>query len=319
MTAHLQAAMGYSPGLRLALLNVTFSLPLLLMKVVVKLCVLLALINIACGKPNVPDSPFPAYDHIVVVFFENHEFDSVINCPDAYYFKELISDPHTALFTHSYALTHPSQPNYIMFFSGENQGVTTTERPPTSFTTPNLAAQLVDSGYTFVTYSEGLPYPGYDGDTYGRYARKHNPVANWMGPLKNQVDSALNQPFTAFPTNYNELPTISFVVPDLDNDMHDGPISLGDAWLRTNLGAYAEWAKTNNSLLIVTFDEGNYEPDGNHIVTFFTGDHIVGGSYDEIINHYSVLRTLQDIYNLPHCGNTKTHYPIHSVFEEGER
>ena len=53
------------------------------MKVVVKLCVLLALVNIACGKPNVPDSPFPAYDHIVVVFFENHEFDSVINCPDA--------------------------------------------------------------------------------------------------------------------------------------------------------------------------------------------------------------------------------------------
>ena len=275
-----------------------------------------ALFAIGCGREHLPEGVFPQYDHIVIVFFENHEYDSILASPDALYIHELIDDPQTALLTQSYALTHPSQPNYLMFFSGENQGVTTNEHPPVSFTTPNLAAQLIDSGYTFISYSEGLPYPGYDGDIFGRYARKHNPVANWMGPLKNQVDSSLNQPLTAFPTDFNDLPTISFVIPDMDNSMHDGPIGLGDAWLRTHLSDYATWAKENNSLLIVTFDEGNYEPTGNHILTLFTGDHIAGGAYTELVNHYNILRTLQDIYNLPHCGNSKTHYPIQTVFEK---
>jgi acid phosphatase len=37
--------------------------------------------------------------------------------------------------------------------------------------------------------------------------------------------------------------------------MHDCPVSTGDSWARSHLDAYAQWAKTRNSLLIVTFDE----------------------------------------------------------------
>lgn len=277
------------------------------------------MVNISCSEELPGQQPFPMYDHIVVVFMENHDYATMVDTSAAAYIHQLMSDPNTANFTRSYALGHPSQPNYIMFFSGDNQGVTTNDKPVSSFTTPNLAAQLVDEGFTFVTYSEGLPYPGYDGEIFERYVRKHNPVTNWMGPKRNQVDSALNQPFTAFPTDFNELPTVSFVIPNLDNDMHDGSIAQGDAWLKTFFEPYIEWAKTHNSLFILTFDEGSYAEDGDHIITTFTGQHIIGGDYNEIINHYNVLRTLQDIYNLPHSGNTKTHYPILSVFEEKER
>ncbi|MGI8584474.1 MAG: alkaline phosphatase family protein [Chitinophagaceae bacterium] len=41
-----------------------------------------------------------------------------------------------------------------------------------------------------------------------------------------------NQPFTAFPADFNLLPTVSFVIPSLDNDMHDGAILTGDTWLK---------------------------------------------------------------------------------------
>jgi acid phosphatase len=37
--------------------------------------------------------------------------------------------------------------------------------------------------------------------------------------------------------------------------LHDGTIKQGDDWLKNNINAYAQWAKTNNSLLIVTWDE----------------------------------------------------------------
>jgi acid phosphatase len=69
------------------------------------------------------------------------------------------------------------------------------------------------------------------------------------------------------------LPTISFVIPNLDNDMHDGTIAEGDAWLYNNLSAYAAWAKANNSLLVVTGDEAE-NSESNHIPTIFYGANV---------------------------------------------
>ena len=91
--------------------------------------------------------------------------------------------------------------------------------------------------------------------------------------------------------------------------MHNGEpaqsIPAGDAWLRENLDGYYQWAKTHNSLLIVTFDEnddkGRYQgltnpmvdpgatyppPDiyneylldlRNRVVTIFAGAHVKPG------------------------------------------
>ena len=55
-------------------------------------------------------------------------------------------------------------------------------------------------------------------------------------------------------------------MPNLCSDMHDCSVSTGDTWLKNNLGAYATWAKTHNSLLVVTFDEDN-PLTGNRIPT----------------------------------------------------
>ena len=271
---------------------------------------------ISCTTQVLPTNNLPKPDHIVVLIFENHDYQMIIDTSAAEYLHTLISDPKTAHFTESTALGHPSQPNYIMFFSGDNQGVVSNDRPTQKFTSPNLAAQLVGAGYTFATYSEDLPYAGFDGDVSGRYVRRHNPVTNWMGTGKNQVDSLLNQPLTAFPTDFNLLPTISFVVPNLDNDMHDGSIAQGDAWLKTNFEAYINWAKENNSLCIITFDEGNPSSDVNQILTLFIGADVIGGEYNTPINHFSVLSTLQQLYDLPHSGFSKMYYPIMDCWEE---
>jgi len=142
-----------------------------------------------------------------------------------------------------------------------------------------------------------MPSNGYTGCTSGNYARKHN---SWVD--FSTVPAARNLTFASFPTDFTKLPTVAFVSPNLCSDMHNCSISTGDTWLRSHLSAYATWAKTHNSLLIVTFDE-NDGSSGNQIFTVFTGQHVKVGNYSEHITHYSVLRTIEDAYGLSHVGN----------------
>ena len=209
-------------------------------------------------------SHIPTPAHVVIVMEENHAFSQVIGSPDAPYINSLASGPHTALFTQSFGLTHPSQPNYLLLFSGSNQGQTTDAAPPTTFTTPNLGAALRKKHRTFAGFSEGLPSVGFTGVTSGNYASRHVPWVNWQGTGPNQLPAKVNQPFTAFPTNFKKLPTVSFVIPNVQNDMHDGTVAAGDTWLQQNISAYAQWAQSHNSLLIVTTDEDDTAAEQPH-------------------------------------------------------
>ncbi len=246
----------------------------------------------------------PAPDHIVICILENKGYPQIIDSITiAPYINALASDPMSALFTQSYALEHPSQPNYLDLFSGTNQGVINNNVPASHFTTPNLARSLLDAGKTFVSYCEHLPYTGSDTIRSGDYERKHNPVANWMGTGINQVPDTCNQPFTNFPSDFNLLPTVSYVIPDQANDMHNGTIQTGDTWIATHLDAYIQWAKTHNSLFILTFDEDNHAYN-NRVATIFCGAMVNPGQYSKYMNHYSLLRTIEDMYVLKHAGHS---------------
>jgi acid phosphatase len=246
----------------------------------------------------------PRFDHIVLVMFENKGYDAIIGNAAAPYFNHLAAAG--ALFTDSHGLTHPSQPNYIALFSGDPQAVTDDSCPHDFTGVDNLATQLGRAGLTFTGYSEDIPNPGYTGCTGndGRYARKHNGWVNFA-----DVPATANQPYSAFPSDYTKLPTISFVTPNMCNDIHDCPVPVGDTWLQHNLSAYADWAATNNSLLIVTFDEDE-GTGGNRIPTILYGAHVRPGQYSEHIDHYSVLRTLENSYALPPLANAADAVPI---------
>jgi acid phosphatase len=234
----------------------------------------------------------------------------------------LAKDTASALFTESYSIFHPSQPNYLVIYSGNNQGVTDDSIPVSNpFTTPNLGRQLLDAGKTFMTYSEDLPSVGYNGETYGYYARRHNPATNWLGNGTNQISPTTIQPFTAFPSSdFTLLPTVCFVQPSTLNDMHDGVdpdrITVGDNWIATNLDSYIQWAKVNNSLFFLTFDEDDSSSQ-NHITTIFTGKMIQGGQYSSKINHYSILNTIEQLVGMPLIGDSTIYGPITYCWKNG--
>jgi len=154
-----------------------------------------------------------------------------------------------------------------------------------------------------------LPSAGSKVCTSGEYARKHVPWTDFS-----DLSSTVNQPFTAFPANYANLPKVSFVIPDLLHDMHDGTIQQGDAWLNQHLSGYVNWAKTNNSLLIVTWDEDDGSA-GKHITSVFVGPMVKPGKYSEKISHYNVLRTLEAIYGVPYLGKAASVTTITDVWQ----
>jgi hypothetical protein len=255
----------------------------------------------------------PVPDHVVIVIEENLSYSEIIGSSEAPYINSLASSG--AVFTRSYAIEHPSEPNYLDLFSGSNQGTDSGWNPcPVGpFHTRNLGGELIAARLSFAGYFDGMPSVGYMGCFGGSwYTRNDNPLTDFS-----DVPSNVNKPFAGyFPTNFTTLPRVSWVIPSLIHDMHDGTISQGDTWLRSNLQAYINWSYQHNSLFILTFDEDDFGGD-NQIPTIFVGPMVQRGQYSETINHYSVLRTLEDMYGLPYAGHSADVNPITDVWVGG--
>ena len=104
---------------------------------------------------SAPHLPRP--DHIVMVIEENHSYSQITDSPDAPYINRLAAQG--AVFTQSFGVSYPSQPNYLALFSGSTQGITDNSCPHI-FTTPNLGHALLAAELTFAGYSEDLPSVG---------------------------------------------------------------------------------------------------------------------------------------------------------------
>jgi len=276
-----------------------------------------SLVACALASPSVAAAAkLPRFDHIVIVVMENKNFNAIIGRPDeAPYINKLAGAG--AVFTNSFAVTHPSQPNYLALFSGSTQSVTSDHCPEHFANVKNLGSELIKAGLSFAGYSESMPSGGYTGcgsEVSLGYTRAHNPWVDF-----GNVPAASNKTFTRFPADYTRLPTVSFVIPNLCHDMHYCSRDSGDNWVKHHLGGYASWALTHNSLLIITWDEDGTVlgagGDKNRIPTIFYGDHVHAGTYREKTSHYGVLRTIEDIYALPRAGQSAHAAPITDVWK----
>ena len=243
--------------------------------------------------------------HVVIVIEENKSFSTIIGNSDAPYLDELAKQG--LLFTDAHAVMHPSQPNYVALFAGSTYGLTD-DSCPQNLSGPNLASELLARKLSFAVYSEDMPVAGYTGCSgiNGLYRRKHNPVADFQTGLP----ASVNLPFSDFPHDYAKLPTVAFVIPNMMNDMHDGTIAEGDVWLKSHLSAYAEWAKSHNSLLIVTWDESDARSMTNQIPLIIVGARLKSGQNHQRVDHYGLLRVLEDFYGLKPLEHSAAAAPV---------
>jgi acid phosphatase len=283
------------------------------------LSIVFSFIFLSCSKQNnviKKDTSFVlAYQHVIIVILENHSYAQIINNTTAPFINSLISQKRTALFSDSHGITHPSQPNYINLFSGSSQGVTN-NYPSLSvpFTTPNLGSELIKNGYHFSGYCEDLPSVGYTGYKSGSYVSVLNPWVNWQGTASNSIPAESNQPFSNFPSDFTKLPEVSIIIPNLKHNMHDGSIAASDSWLSLHLKSYTDWADSTNNLFILTFDEDDDSPD-NHIPTLAISRNIKPGTYDQKINHFNLLRTIEANFNISFLGSSADSSSIKAILK----
>jgi Phosphoesterase family len=196
--------------------------------------------------------PVARPDHVVMVMMENHSYDQILN---------------------NYGVTHPSLPDYYALLSASNIVTTNTWPAPSSVDTDNLPNELVTHGLTFADYADqGLP------TQWLRYTTTPG-TADQLNPMDKRL---ADFPFTT--AGYAALPTVSFVVGNGNQSMHDGTIAQGDAWVKSTLGGYVDWARTHNSLLILTWDEDDFTPV-DHVATILYGPMARAGSYGQKVNH----------------------------------
>lgn len=248
----------------------------------------------------------PRPTHVVIVIEENKSPSKIIGNDDAPYINSLADSG--ALFINSNGVAHPSQPNYLALFTGNVNwnGDVCPERgvAPDS---PTLGGSLLRAHLSFAGYSEDLPSPGFAGCTGGAanhgFSQKHAP---WVG--FHDVPRTSSLPLSRLPA-YGALPTVAFIIPDLAHDMHSGSIAAADDWLRAHIGPIVAWSREHGALVIITWDESDREFD-NAIPTIFVGAHVKPGKYGERIDHYRVLRTIEDMYDLRPLGASADVSPI---------
>ncbi|MFK2900924.1 phosphoesterase [Dyella jejuensis] len=168
-----------------------------------------------------------------------------------------------------------------------------------------------------------------------QYAAKHNPFVYFHAIIDDAkyCDSRVVNldHLSADLAHVDSTPNFAYITPNLCHDGHDAPCKNGEqgglisanAFLRTWVPRIMDSpAFKQDGLLIITFDEGTdgtaccnekglpggprpgqFGPGGGVIGAVMLSPFIAPGTRSDVpYNHYSLLRSLEDIFGLPHLG-----------------
>jgi hypothetical protein len=246
----------------------------------------------------------PARDeHVVWIWMENHSWSEVIGNPAAPYVTALAHQCATD--DHDAAVGSPSLPNYLGAASGSTQGLADDADPAAhSFAVDNLFGQVRSAGGTERSYVESMPAPC-TLTSSGSYAAKHNPAVYFDGPGDRSACATDDLPFSDFSAvlSSGDLPTFTSITPNLCDDMHDCSVTTGDQWLSTWLPRILATSsyRSGTTAVFVIWDEPS--PVANVVVA----PSVRPGTVAALpIDHYSVLRTTEELLGLPLLGQAAT-------------
>jgi len=251
----------------------------------------------------------PAFDHVIVIVFENKARAEVLGSPAAPAFNAFAK--RGAVLSDYRGLVHPSLPNYLALVSGSMHGIAWN---CTNCTVAgrSLADTLEAKGLTWKAYAEGLPRPGWTGAVSGRYAKKHEPFLYFRRVLTSRARLRRVVPLAQLSRDLaaKRLPDFALVTPDMCHDMHDCPVSTGDAWLGRFLPPLLRLPGT---VVIVTFDEASGPDPG--VPALVLGPLVRrGSSFVPTITHYGLLRTVEDGLGLARLGASAGSGPVTRIW-----
>lgn len=250
------------------------------------------------------------FDRAIFVLFENTNYSAVIKQP---FFKQLADQG--AHFSNFFALTHPSQDNYVALTSGSLNGVT--GDGPVNLNVINVADLLEARGLTWKVYAEDYPGNCFTGSSSSGYARKHNPFSSYLNIQKNPARCANIVDATEFDKDASTgtLPNYVFYTPNIKNDGHDTGVAYADRWYSTKFSPYLNDSRfMKETVLISTFDESGGDAK-NQIYTSIVGPAVRAGVVSTALNIYSLLSLIEENWSLSYLGKEDaTATPIPNIW-----
>jgi phospholipase C len=275
-----------------------------------------------CGLLAYRAAAPPTYDHIVLIMEENLSFKAYTASQQVPFLKSLGPACGSELDMHN--ATHSSQPNYMAVSSGIASG-------SAHVSNDNLFHQVDVAGDTWRSYVESMSTScSWAKPSAPLYRTGHN-AAFWYTNLRGTVTSCTTSDVPSSPSldaaiAADALPTFSWVVPNLCDDMHSASsctipsserVKHGDDWLSTlvprltGMPGYRE----GHTLIVITWDEGNgsstvgvdctspaYYPSHPdcQIPTLVVSPYLSPGATDRTDhNLYGLLGTIEDLLGYP--------------------
>jgi phosphatidylinositol-3-phosphatase len=245
--------------------------------------------------------------HVVWVVMENHGYGSIIGSSQAPYINQLANT--YGLATNYFALSHPSLPNYIALTSGGTQGVTDDSGTSTyRLNVPSIFSQL--SGGRSRSLQESMPSNCRNSDS-GLYVLHHNPMAYYTN-LGTDC-SNFDVPFGAAP---NLSAAFTFITPNSTHDMLTGTVAQGNSFLASYVPALMATSQyqAGTTAIFITWDEDENSGGNNHVATIVVSPYTPAVKVATAYNHYSLLRTAEDLLGLPAIGNAASATPMEAAF-----
>jgi len=242
--------------------------------------------------------------HIVVIVMENKENSDILGSSSAPYANRLARRYGVA--TQSYAITHPSLPNYLALTSGATDGINS-DCTSCRVSATNLVDQLEQRGISWKAYLEGVPSACFTGAGAGGYAKRHNPFIYYTDIAGSSSRCGRLVGFNALASDLRsqQLPTFAWITPNLCDDTHDCGVGSGDAFLARTVPALRRELGPRG-FIVITWDEGSSNAGccraarGGHVATIVVGPTVRQGARDASpVDHYGVLATVEQALGLP--------------------
>ena len=261
----------------------------------------------------------PPSSHVVLVIEENQTYDQVRSG-----MPWLVSMGTTYGHTLNY---HADEPGSLLDYlwlssgSGEQTFGCTGNACGKPITDDNLFRQLKVAGLTWKVYAQSLPSIGYMGSQSGAYVKRHNPAPWYSDVINSAAEQQRMVPFTQLATDLanGTLPNYSIIIPDLQNDAHDGTLAQADDFLSVHVSPVLQYPQfRNDGLMVVTFDECDAAVGAcNELVyTALIGPNVKRGSTSgALYRHESTLRMILDAFGIKKFpGASATAKPMADFF-----
>jgi phospholipase C len=260
------------------------------------------------------EDKIPAFEHIIMIMFENRDYRLVIGNKTMPVFNQLAAQ--NVLLTNYYAVAHPSLPNYIALMGGDTFGIIH-DCTDCFINQPSLPDLIEASGRTWRDYQEDIPSPCFLGNS-GKYVQKHNPFI-YFDPIRKNAERCnenivstdeLDKDLAA-----NRLPNFAFIMPNICNSAHSCSTTVADQWLgQVMQKLQGSAALGKNYLIYIAFEEASSDDSsccglpakaGGRVPAILVSPQAKSGYQEDTpLSHYSLLKTFLLAWKLPELGFT---------------